>query len=124
MHSVLKNKVILIAEDEQTNYMYLEEVLTREGATVLHARNGIEAVEMAKDHDVNLILMDIKMPVSNGFEATKKIRKFKPDLPIIAQTAYALVGDEEKAIDAGCDDYLPKPIKKEVILEKIREFLR
>jgi CheY-like chemotaxis protein len=73
--------------------------------------------------EISLVLMDIKMPVMNGYLATKKIKKLRPDLPVIAQTAYALVGDREKAIQAGCDDYISKPILEEKLIEMLKKYL-
>ncbi len=114
---------ILVAEDEEINYLFIEEVLKELKIKLIHARNGKEAVELVKSRpDIDLVLMDIKMPVMNGYEATGQIKKFNPDLPVIAQTAYALAGDRIKALNAGCDDYLSKPIKSEdlsVIIHKV-----
>ena len=93
------------------------------GATVLRAENGEEAINYCtEDSTIDLVLMDINMPVMNGFVATKAIKKIKPDLPIIAQTAYAISGDREKAFESGCDDYIPKPISKELLMEKLAKF--
>jgi CheY-like chemotaxis protein len=116
-------KKILIAEDEETNYFYLETVLKRTGATLFRAKNGDEAVKVAEDQpDLNLILMDIKMPDLNGLDATRLIRKFNPTIPIIAQTAYALVGEKNKCLSAGCNDYISKPINRESLLKMITSF--
>jgi CheY-like chemotaxis protein len=84
--------------------------------------NGAEAVEKCQQHpEIDLILMDIKMPVMNGIEATKQIRKFKPDIPIIAITAYAQTGDEHRIIEAGCNDYLAKPLRKDRLIKLLNE---
>jgi len=116
-------KNILIVDDEVSNTMYLE-VLLKKKYNIIKASNGSEAIEMCKDHpEINLVLMDIKMPVTDGYEATKQIKIFRPALPIIAQTAYALAGDENKALAAGCDAYIAKPIKKDLLLEKIHSVL-
>ena len=87
---------------------------------VIFAKNGMEAIQLCKNgSEVDLVLMDIKMPVMDGYNATREIRKFNKDLVIIAQTAYALHGDKEKAIEAGCNDYITKPIIKTQLLEII-----
>jgi len=86
----------------------------------LHAVNGQEAVDMCREHpDISLVLMDIKMPVMNGVEATKQIRQFRPQLPIVAITAHALTGDETRILAAGCNDYLSKPVLKKELLTVI-----
>ena len=91
-----------------------------QGSAVLHAETGIEAVELCKKEDsISLILMDIKLPEIDGFEATKQIRKFNKNITIIGQTAYALVGDRKKVIEAGCDDYISKPIDMKDLIEMI-----
>jgi len=117
-------KNILIVDDEVSNTMYLEVLLKKMKYNIIKASNGSEAIEMCKDHpEINLVLMDIKMPITDGYEATKQIKIFRPALPIIAQTAYALAGDENKALAAGCDAYIAKPIKKDLLLEKIHSVL-
>jgi PAS domain S-box-containing protein len=116
---------ILIAEDDETNFYYLNTLITREtDAIVLHATNGREAIELFKANpDINLILMDIKMPEIDGFEATRQIKLIDQNIHIIAITAYAMSGDEERIIAAGCDDYLSKPINRKSLLEKIYLYL-
>ena len=117
-------KKILTAEDEETNYFYLETVLKRTGATLFRARNGDEAVQVCKDQPtIDLVLMDIKMPELNGLDATRLIREFNASLPIIAQTAYALVGERNKCLSAGCNDYISKPINRESLLKMITIFI-
>lgn len=117
-------KKILIAEDEETNYFYLETVLKRTGAILFRARNGDEAVQVCKDQPtIDLVLMDIKMPELNGLDATRLIREFNASLPIIAQTAYALVGERNKCLSAGCNDYISKPINRESLLKMITSFI-
>ncbi len=117
-------KKILIAEDEKTNYLFLEALLKRTNAVLIWAETGKTALEAVQnDAEIDLVLMDIKMPEMNGYEATNEIKKIRPELPIIAQTAYALAGEKEKILSAGCDDYLSKPIMGKVLLEKIDNFL-
>ena len=117
---------ILVAEDDDANFHYINAVLTREiGGKVLHAENGREAVELYKTHpDIVLILMDIKMPLMNGIEATRLIKLINKDVPVIAITAYAMLGDESRIIDAGCDGYLSKPINRKMLMEKVAEFIK
>lgn len=117
--------VILVAEDDELNYMYMETLFNRNGFEFFHVENGLEAVELCKNNPkINIVFMDIKMPVMNGLEATKLIRDFRPDLPIIATTAYAQTGDEERFLSEGCNDYLSKPIRKEKLMEIIRKYTK
>ena len=119
-----EQKAVLIAEDEESNYLLMKEQLTSLNVNVVHVINGKEAVDIcAADKKIDLVLMDIKMPVMDGFEATKKIRNFLPDLPIIATTAYAFETDREKALSIGCSDYISKPIGKDVLLEVVNKYL-
>ncbi|MBE0647927.1 MAG: PAS domain S-box protein [Bacteroidales bacterium] len=104
------DKVILIAEDEESNYTFLEHVLKRTGVKLIWAQNGKDAVNIAQTEKIDLILMDIRMPGMDGYEATEIIKKENKSLPIIAQTAYALKGEKELSIGSGCDDYISKPI--------------
>ena len=115
--STLNNLTILVAEDDDINYLYIKEILRGSGAEILHALNGREAVEMCQKNDrIGIVLIDIKMPVMNGYEAIKKIREFRPNLPIIAQTAFALSNEMLKAFNAGSNDYISKPFTKEQLL--------
>ncbi|MGQ1946855.1 response regulator [Geofilum sp. OHC36d9] len=115
---------ILVAEDDANSFLYLEAVLEAAGYQLTHCTNGKDAVEEIKQNpDYSLILMDIKMPELNGLDATKEIRTFNANIPIIAQTAYALSGDYEMAIDAGFNDYITKPIKRNLLLDIIKKYL-
>lgn len=118
---------ILVAEDEDTNYLYLSALLSKCHHTVLRAVNGQEAVEIVKeDNNLDLVLMDIKMPILNGYDALRLIKKLKPALPVVAQTAYALSDDEQNIRAAGFDGYIAKPIMKNKlvsILESITKHL-
>ena len=119
-----KKPLILIAEDDESNYKYLAVVLKSTGHNHIHALNGKEAVDFCRQNpEISIVLMDIKMPVMNGDEATKQIRVFRPELPIIAITAYAQTGDEHRFLEAGCNDYIAKPIKKEKILSLIKKYI-
>jgi PAS domain S-box-containing protein len=118
---------ILIVEDEEVNYLYLEAILendTERNYNLIHAKNGKEAIEICNENkNINMILMDIKMPLLNGFEASKIIKSQKPDLPIIAQTAYSTKSERELALKSGCDEFISKPINKEELLSTIEKHL-
>jgi len=116
-------KTILIVEDNHANWEFFKAVLAKTGASLVRASTGQEALDYATSNDpLDLILMDIQMPDINGYEATEKIRQLHKNLPIIAQTAYAMPYDRDKSIAAGCDDYLPKPIKPEDLLSVIKKY--
>jgi PAS domain S-box-containing protein len=116
-----KNLNILIVEDEEMNFRYLAEVLKNKAENIYHAIDGFSAIEQCRNNPkINMVLMDIKLPGINGLEATSEIKKFRPDLPVIAQTAYTLIGDREKALEAGCDEYISKPIDREKLFTLIR----
>jgi CheY-like chemotaxis protein len=117
------NKTILIAEDEDSNFRYLEMVLNKTKANIVWARDGIEAVEKCKEVEPDLILMDIKMPNMDGLEATRQIKISHPEIPIIAQTAFAMENDERLSLEAGCNSYLSKPIKANKLMEVLSTFL-
>lgn len=113
------NNFILVAEDEDINWFLLNKMLSSANFTLMRAVNGMEAVELCKTNDnINLVLMDIKMPGMNGYEAREEIRRFKPALPVIAQTAYALPTDVER-LKKSFSDYITKPINRQLLLEKI-----
>ncbi|MFA8436959.1 MAG: PAS domain S-box protein [Marinifilaceae bacterium] len=116
---------ILVAEDELSNFKLISAILKRNNFDIIRAENGEEVVEICRQNKkIDLVLMDIKMPVLNGLDATTKIREFNPNLPIVAQTAFALDQDREKAIRVGCNDYISKPIKMEKLLSIINKLLR
>ncbi|MCK9452515.1 MAG: PAS domain S-box protein [Bacteroidales bacterium] len=123
---VLEKVCILIAEDEDTNFFVLDLFLRKTfSAETIRAFNGLEAVKACQENpNISLVLMDIKMPVMDGIEATKQIKVFRPDLPIIAITAYALSGDEQKLLAAGCDDYIAKPVRKETLINKVSQYIK
>lgn len=116
-------KTILIAEDEDNNYRYLEIVLNKTKASIIWAKDGIEAIELCMKHKPDLILMDIKMPNLDGLEATREIKKIYPKIPVIAQTAFAMEQDKKMGLESGCSAYLSKPIKANVLIATISEFL-
>ena len=118
----LKNLKILIVEDDETSYSLLTRTLQKISYEVLHAITGVEAVEACRNNpDLDLVLMDIRMPKMDGYEATRQIRQFNKDVIIIAQTAYGFSDDRKKAIEAGCNDYISKPIKKDELLALIHK---
>lgn len=116
----LAGKNILVVEDVDTNYFYMSTLLEKLNAKVIRAVTGLRAVEIcAENPEINLVLMDIELPVMNGYEATKIIKQSRPQLPIVAQTAYAMAGERERSAEAGCDDYLAKPIRKDDLIEVV-----
>ena len=118
-----KKLKILIAEDDEGSAVFLSILVKPFGKEILKARSGVEAVEICRNNpDLDLILMDIRMPVMDGYEATRQIRMFNPGVVIIAQTAFALTGDNEKSLEAGCNDYISKPIQKEKLQKVIHNF--
>jgi CheY-like chemotaxis protein len=115
---------ILIAEDEQSNFDFLRILLTKMNFKVLWAKNGVEAVSLCEtDPSINIVLMDVKMPLMNGYDATKLIKNKRPELPVIAQTAYAMISDKLEAEKAGCDSYLSKPIRINQLKEVLENYL-
>jgi PAS domain S-box-containing protein len=115
---------VLIVEDDEDSEEIIKKMLKNLFQEVLIAKNGLEAVDLCRQKpDIDLILMDMKMPEMNGYKATQQIRQFNKEIIIIAQTAFALSGDKEKAIEAGCNDYISKPIQKEKLIEIIYKHL-
>jgi two-component system, cell cycle response regulator DivK len=119
-------KCILVVEDQEDNRRILRDLLTNAGYDIIEADNGGQALTTAAAHHPDLILMDIQLPVLDGYEATRRL-KADPSLsgiPVIVITSYALSGDETKARAAGCNDYVTKPYSPRQVLSKVREFLR
>ncbi len=117
------NFEILIAEDEDSNFHLLEIILRETRVKIIRAYNGKEAIDIIRGgKEVDLILMDVRMPLMDGYEATALIKKIKPEIPIIAQTAYALSGDRQISLDAGCNDYISKPIRKDELMGIIGKY--
>ena len=115
--------IILVAEDEDNNFLFFKETLTEYNIKVLRAHNGIEAVNICfTNPNINLVLMDLKMPFLDGYEATKQIKALKPQLPIIAQTAHALTTDRDKVKKEGFAGYISKPIKIEELLTVVNKY--
>ena len=121
----LKGKKILIVEDDISSRLYLNKILEKTGAVLISACDGKEAIEAATENpDIEIILMDIQLPVIDGYGAAKKIREFGNDVIIIAQTAYSLLGDREKIIASGFDDYIVKPIFPQQLIDKLTRAIR
>jgi len=121
--SQTKGLNIIIAEDDETSALYLQTILHTVSSRVIVTQKGHETVEACRNNpDVDLVLMDIQMPDMSGYETTRRIREFNKDVVIVAQTAYALSGDRKKSIDAGCNDYISKPVKKGILMEKIQKY--
>lgn len=119
------SKRILVIEDTEDNRRIVRDLLTNAGFELIEARDGETGIAMAGEHLPDLILMDIQLPIVNGYDATRRI-KANPatrHIPVIAVTSYALSGDEAKAVDAGCDGYIAKPFSPRNLLAKVREFL-
>ncbi len=118
----VEGKTILVAEDVASNYLFIDILLRSKNYNVLHAMNGYEAVETVRQQAVDLVLMDLKMPVMDGLTAIEKIREFKPDLPIIVLTASILPSNRETAFHVGCNDYMTKPIDSKFLMETIAKY--
>ncbi|MBQ6200884.1 MAG: response regulator [Prevotella sp.] len=115
-------KKILIAEDNDSNFILMTYIL-KKYYQFERAKNGQEAVEMAEKNTYDIVLMDIKMPIMDGLEATKAIKEKFPDLPIIALTANAFDSDRQLALEAGCNDFLSKPVSSDLCLQTIKKFV-
>ncbi len=115
---------ILVAEDEDYNFYLVEEILESYNYKIIRALSGLEAVQLCKTNaDIALVIMDIKMPYMDGYEATRQIKCVRPQLPIIAQTAYAFESDRQKALDAGCNDYISKPLDCDLLITIIQSYI-
>jgi hypothetical protein len=118
-------KKILIAEDESNNFALLAALLKPSGCEIISATDGYEAIELCKkDKEIGVVFMDIKMPIIDGFEATREIMKLRPEMIVIAQTACAYRDDKEKAFESGCVEYLVKPFEKKEVNSLINKYLK
>jgi PAS domain S-box-containing protein len=123
-NSRIDNKNILVVEDDYAGYQFLKHILQDKGASVIWAANGYKALDLCRDTlKIDLILMDIKLPGIDGLTTTREIRTFLPDVPIIAQTAFAFASDREKALASGCNDYISKPIDVDVLIKMLVKYL-
>ena len=119
------NKIILVAEDVAANYMLIEAVLAMTKATIIWAQNGKQAVEACvQNENIDLVLMDIRMPEMDGIDATREIKKIRKNLPIIAQTAFTFNGENEIIMKAGCIKVITKPISPQTLISSITEHLQ
>lgn len=119
-----ENKTILIAEDVDMNFILMKKMLQPSHANIIRAKNGQEMVDIIKSgQQVDIVLLDMGMPVMDGYEATKLLREQAYQVPIIAQTAFALDNEEAHVIEIGCNDYVNKPINKEILFEKIDKLI-
>ncbi len=121
----MERKKILVVDDNERNRYLVSFILEKNGFEVITANDGLEGVETARKQRVDLVIMDIKMPKMDGYEATMRIKKLEgyQSVPIIALTSYAMAGDKKKAVAAGCDGYIAKPINPETFMDEIRIFL-
>jgi CheY-like chemotaxis protein len=120
----IKDKYILIVEDDYSSFLFMESILEDKGAKIIWAESGITAIDLVKQNPlISLVLMDIQLPGMSGYDTTAKIKELRPELPVIAQTANAMEGDSEKAFEAGCDDYISKPINHLQLIKKIEACL-
>jgi PAS domain S-box-containing protein len=117
------SKVILVVEDEDSNFLLMERMLKSTGVQLIWVKNGIDAIELCNSQMFDLVLMDIRMPMMDGYETTQIIKKDHKNLPVIAQTAYALKGEREKSLAAGCDNYISKPIDTRELLAVLGKYL-
>ena len=117
-------KTILIVEDEAVSRLLFEKALKKTQANLFFVKDGLEAVNMVKENDeIDLVLMDVRLPRMNGFEAVVKIKEYNPELPVIIQTAYAMDSTREEALRLGCDDFVTKPIIIESLLNILKKHL-
>lgn len=115
---------ILVAEDEEYNFMYISELLRRQNINIIRAYNGKMAVDLcASNMEIQLVLMDVSMPILDGYEATARIKEIRPDLPVIINTSYTTQSDKVLAFESGCDCFLTKPIERTKLQEVIHELL-
>ncbi|TCO09263.1 response regulator [Natronoflexus pectinivorans] len=118
-----EDKNILVVEDVDTNKIFFDAALRRTKAKILWAKDGQEAIDMFKENHIDLVLMDLQLPVMDGYTATREIKKINPDVPIIAQTAHVMSGEREKCLEAGCNDYLAKPIRLQILIDTLSKYL-
>jgi two-component system, cell cycle response regulator DivK len=119
-----RQKTVLVVEDDEFYYCVLKKFLSQRNYRIIHAWNGKEAVDLFRSNDgIDLILMDIQMPVMDGFSATREIRKLDDHVPVIVQTAYTGVGMKEKAFSSGCNDVITKPVEREILVSKMGKYL-
>ncbi|MGQ7869419.1 response regulator [Sunxiuqinia sp. sy24] len=124
MQADLLGKTILVVEDNEISASYFRAALSKLGASSIFARDGGEAIQLFRENkQIDLVLMDLNMPGMNGFEATKMIKSIRPEVPVIAQSAYILSGEEKRSKEAGCDEFLAKPIRLNILVEVLHRYL-
>lgn len=116
-------KTILVVDDDYSSRILIEGILDFTLAHIEYAEDGLQAVNICKESNIDVVLMDLRMPFMDGFKATKLIREFLPDLPIIAVSACAFSMDKERCMEVGCSDYISKPIEISCLIEKIASYL-
>ncbi len=120
----LSDKIILIAEDEDSSFTFLEEALKKKGAKLIRAKDGLEVVSLFRQiPGVSMVLMDIRLPLQDGYKAARLIKEIKPEIPVIAQTAYAMVGEKKQSLLSGCDDYLAKPVMLNELYTIVKKYV-
>ena len=121
----LTGKLVLIVEDNETSRYYFEAALKKLKADTIWAKNGKEGIDLFKANEqINLVLMDLNMPEMDGFEATKIMKSIRPEIPVIVQSAYILSGEENRSFEAGCDEFLAKPIRLNRLIDSISKHLK
>ncbi|GAB1373296.1 hypothetical protein MASR1M46_01760 [Bacteroidales bacterium] len=115
---------ILLAEDDDPSFLLIKAIMKKTNIDIFRAKTGSEALSIVQNNDnISLVLMDINMPDMNGYDATREIKKIKPDLIVVAQTAYSILGEKERILDSGFDEYISKPIKKEDLYSLIHRLV-
>ncbi|MBS2210799.1 response regulator [Carboxylicivirga mesophila] len=117
------DKVILVVEDVDTNKIFFDAALRKTNAKILWAKDGKEAIELFKANEIDLVLMDLQLPIMDGYTATREIKAINKAIPVIAQTAHVMSGEREKCMEAGCDDYLAKPIRLQILMDTLSKYL-
>ncbi len=125
MTNIMDKKILVIEDDEQNRYLF-SFILEKNGYQVITARDGLEGITRAREEKPDLILLDIRLPVMDGYEVTRQMKELPElkDVPIVALTAYAMKGDKEKTLEAGCDGYIPKPIIPKEFIEVVNSYLK
>lgn len=119
-----EGKTILVVEDEEVARFFYKTVLQNTGVKVLFAENGAEGVRLVDDnHKIDCILMDLRLPIMDGYEATRNIKKQNPEIPLIVQTAYVLSNERQKAYESGCDDFISKPVRIDALYKVLTKYL-
>ncbi len=117
------DQLVLVTEDDDLNFTYMEKAFERMSVSVIRAKNGKEAIDICRiNPDITLIIMDIKMPVMDGWTAIREIKSFRPSLPVFVVTAYMLNNEEHLSYEAGCDEYMTKPVNYSSLVKKLKKY--